>query len=226
MINLLPQAKITNLYINIHSHFPAKENEWALQNLAGNFDQQNLPPQFSAGLHPWYIDKNYESQLEQLKQLSRHPALLAIGETGLDKLCNTDFTLQQQLFQQQVMLANQVSKPLIIHCVKSFDEVLELLQRSSNKVPVLFHGFNKSGELALQLTRKGYYLAFGSSLRKAHIASYLPQLPLQQVLFETDDDPIPVQSIYELATTALHISMDELSLQIQKNAEAFLGKKL
>lgn len=222
IINLLIQAKIRNLYINFHSHFPARESEWVLQNISTNFDQPNLPLQFSAGLHPWYLEEDLEPQLTQLQKLSTHPHLMAIGECGLDKICNTNFSLQQEAFRQQVSLANEINKPLIIHCVRAYDEVLAILNDLNNKVPVIFHGFNKSAELASQLVKKGYYLSFGKDLSKEHVQSYFLHLPLTSLLLETDDAEISIKELYTIASRLRNISVDELSLQLQKNTEKIL----
>ena len=86
--------------------------------------------------------------LSALKIFSKTDSVLAIGECGLDKACDTNFKLQQQVFTTQVNWANEIKKPLIIHCVRAYGEVLSLLQKNNNKVPVIFHGFNKNGAVA------------------------------------------------------------------------------
>ncbi len=214
------------MYINIHSHFSPVENEWTLQSIYRDFDRDMRPGFFSAGLHPWYLQRDYKEDMEKLWLLSASGAMLAFGECGLDKLCNTGFARQQTAFEQQVVYANARNKPLIIHCVRAYKEVLYTLEKSGNKVPVVFHGFNKSRELALQLTGKGYYLSFGKQIQKPAIQEYLPALPLAQIFFETDDAAIPVRNVYEWASAALGISTDDLVLQIKKNAENIFSIKL
>lgn len=213
------------MYINIHSHFSAVNDEWVLQNFYKDFDKE-LPPLFSAGLHPWYLQNDPENDLEKLKQLAARPGLLAIGECGLDKVCSTEFTLQQSAFEQQVLLANTSNKPLIIHCVKAHQEVLAILARLNNQVPVVFHGFNRSKELALQITGKGHYVSFGKDIQKTAVQEYLSMLPLSQLCFETDDAAIPIETVYQLAASALNISVDGLSLQVKKNTEKILAIQL
>ncbi len=214
------------MYINIHSHYPAVKNEWVLQSISNNFERRGLPKYFSGGLHPWYLEKEFISEYNKLQSLVHSPHLLAIGECGLDKVCSTDFHLQVSALERQVLLANEFQKPLIIHCVKAYEEVVNILHKCDNQVPVVFHGFNKSKELALQLTGKGFYLSFGVSLQKSIVSLYLSGLPLSNICFETDDSDVSIESIYALASENLKISLDELISQVQKNVETILSVKL
>ncbi len=209
------------MFINIHTHQPVSANETAIANFYENFERVTVKGLFSIGLHPCFPA---HAGLEKVKQWSTHPAVIAIGECGLDKICTTDFLLQQKIFEQQVQLAKSLQKPLIIHCVKAWDEVLKILQAC--KVPVVFHGFNKSKELALQLTAKGYYISFGKALEQDRIKQILPMLPAQHILLETDMAEMPISTIYEWAAAAMAIDLNSLSLQIEKNAVAVFGNKI
>jgi TatD DNase family protein len=214
------------LYINIHSHLPKENTEWVLQSIYSGFERWVLPPFFSAGLHPWFLKPDFEQDMDQLQQLCGHPGLLAIGECGLDKLSNTDFDLQEIAFRKQIELANNSRKALIIHCVRAYDEVHAMLKAANNTMPVVFHGFNKSRELALQLIQWGYYLSFGTAVEKENITQYIHHLPIDRICFETDDASIAVKTIYEIVAPVLDISLEDLCLQIQKNVEQILAIKL
>ncbi|MFN8250741.1 MAG: TatD family hydrolase [Ferruginibacter sp.] len=209
--------------IDIHTHKDAISGYRAILNRYNRFDELSSDGFFSAGLHPWYINPdNWQSQFRLLEAAVQKPTILAIGECGLDKLCHTNFDLQQTVFKKQVMLANTVHKPLIIHCVKAYDEVLHILQQA--KTPVIFHGFNKNAVLAQQLTSKGYYLSFGQALEQQRNRDVLKQLPLNKILLETDDAPVEIAAIYSLAAAALEIDINTLSLQLQKNAAGVFGR--
>ena len=108
--------------------------------------------------------------------------VVAVGEAGLDKVCTTDFVLQQTVFSAHIQLANELQKPLIVHCVRAHAEAMQLLKKNKVKVPVLFHGFTKSKELALQLMAQGYYLSFGHGLMKNNLRTVFAALPLDQLL--------------------------------------------
>lgn len=206
------------MLINIHTHQRLTSSVCILS-LYEQFERSKEQGFYSIGLHPCYLSK---SSLDDVKQWAIYEQVLAIGECGLDKVCSTDFALQQQLFYRQVLLANELQKPLIIHCVRAFDELLHIVKHAT--VPVVFHGFNKSKELAMQITGKGYYLSFGKALKQEKMKEVLRSVPLQQVFLETDMVELNIEHIYELASTALAIELNSLSLQLQKNAVTVFGE--
>lgn len=215
------------MFINIHSHNPKVLQGFVIQSLYAQYQMVNTAGNYSVGLHPWYI--NAQTAVDELPLLQQYAAaknVLAIGECGLDKVCATDFALQQQLFAAQIALANQLQKPLIIHCVRAYEEVMQLLQQQHNAVPVIFHGFNKNGILAQQLISKGYYLSFGKAVLQNAMQDVLRALPAEKIFFETDDSDCSIEHIYTAASKALQIDINSLSLQIQKNAAAVFGPAL
>ena len=207
------------VYINIHRHGIAADNEFGIENIYKIWEAAPTG-YYSAGLHPWYIkQENWKQDFNKLESLAPDACLLAIGECGLDKVCATSFELQEKVFAAQIDLANRINKPLIVHCVRAFAEVLILLNKHNNKVPVIFHGFNKSRELAEQLVAKGFYLSYGKALQKPAIQPIFSTLPLTQIFLETDDATIAIESIYNWAAEARSISTEELSLQLQQNLQ-------
>lgn len=152
--------------------------------------------------------------------------MLAIGECGLDKVTTTPFDLQQQVFIQQIQWASQIQKPLIIHCVRAYDEVLQLLKAYQPGVPVIFHGFNKSVQLAQQVIHAAHYLSFGEALQKENIQKTFGELPIEKLFLETDDSDLSIKEIYQLAAKARSISEESLSLQLQKNIVRVFGTDL
>ncbi|MFY7878453.1 MAG: TatD family hydrolase [Lacibacter sp.] len=211
-------------YINIHSHSKAIGREWVLQNLHSGFEDLTPDKCYSVGLHPWFIhEEALPEQLRVLEEAATRPQVKAIGECGLDRLCNTPMSLQKDAFHEQILLAIHYKKPLIVHCVRALDETIRELDRTQFAFPVLFHGFAGSSTRALQLTQKGYYLSFGKQLLQSRMQQMLSELPKEQWLLETDDHSIPIERLYEIAAKSLNIPEDVLSLQIQKNATSFLG---
>lgn len=203
-------------YINIHTHQPPQQHELAIQNRYHHFEKVEQQGHYSIGLHPWYIHDHWQKEFDQLEHFASHAHVKAIGECGLDKVCTTDFSLQQEVFQLHIQLANAINKPLIIHCVKAYEEVL--LQLKQAQVPALFHGFNKSKELALQIINAGHYISFGKALLQPHMHEVLKAVPLTNLFLETDDAAITIASIYQRAAQVFSIDEDSLSLQLQQNA--------
>ncbi|MGB3007200.1 MAG: TatD family hydrolase [Chitinophagaceae bacterium] len=211
------------MYINIHTHQTAAAHEWTIQNLYKNFQLITEPGRYSIGLHPWYIDENWLAQMDELKEWCKHSNIIAIGECGLDKICKTDFFLQLEVFGAKVQLANTINKPLIIHCVRAWEEVFQLLEQQKNKVPVIFHGFNKNLLLAQKIISRGYYLSFGKSLQKDVVKRVLTSLPINKIFLETDDKAISILKIYEMAAQAFSVDVNSLVLQMEKNAAIVFG---
>ena len=209
------------MFINIKTHHNAIADEVIIKDLYQDFDtvESETHLNFAVGLHPWFIDEsNWEHEITELKKICELPNVKAIGECGLDKICKTDFEFQQLVFTEQINLANQIKKPLLIHCVRAFAEVTTLLKQNKNKVPVVFHGFIKSISQAKQLVGQGYYLSFGKGIQHERIQNVIAAMPIEKIFFETDDLQMPIQSVYELAAAALQIDTELLCLQIQKNA--------
>ena len=209
------------LYIDIHTH--QQKQAASIINCSGNFSELPKSGFYSAGIHPWYITAETERDWIELTETTKQTNVLAIGECGLDKVCKIDFALQQQYFIQQIQLANNINKPLIIHCVRAYNEVLQILQQFKVQVPVVFHGFNKNKTLAQQLIDKDYYLSFGKHLFTANVAETFKALPLTQVFLETDDSEVEIEDIYKAAASIKNIDIVELTKQLTKNAKHVFG---
>lgn len=214
------------MFIDIHTHQPGHQGI-AIRNVSENYAIPNGVEPVSMGIHPWKIDiAQWEMQLSSLKEYSTVSGVKAIGECGLDKNIPIDLSLQSSIFREQVRWAALLQKPLIIHCVRAWEEVFSLLREEQFDCPVVFHGFNKSAALANRISTLGYYLSFGNALQKESIAAILQHTAADRFLLETDDGPLSISEIYALAAKARGIDMNSLSLQIQKNANAVFGALL
>lgn len=170
---------------------------------------------FSVGIHPWDVDvENLEAQLQQVDQLASHPQVALLGECGLDKLRGPSLPLQERAFTAQLKLANRHHKPVIIHCVKAFDELIRIRKETRPSVPMIIHGYRSSPELARQLTRQGFLLSFGTALwnPQSQGATTIQQLLDEEIPFflETDDSDIPIEEIYARTAYLLKIRVDQL----------------
>ncbi|MEJ5054638.1 TatD family hydrolase [Sphingobacterium sp. MYb382] len=204
--------------VNIHTHH-IKENtaaEFSLPNIIVSKNYLITQP-CSLGIHPWYIDTAYEAQLDVLYEHGRKTQVLAIGECGLDKLCDTEWHMQVLLFERQIALANQLKKPLIIHCVRAYQECLQLLRQHKVSVPVMFHGFEKNVALAQQIVREGYYLSMGTALLHGKKDELVHELPLDRIFLETDNQSCKIESIYDYVATTKNMERSELAQQLYSN---------
>ena len=204
-------------YIDIHTHRKENsENIFSLRNLSPE-DFIQLPGDgknyFSTGIHPWHIDSTIEEKINSLRQIASNPSILAIGETGLDKLCNVDFNVQKEIFNYQISIAKEVKKPLIIHCVKAYNEIQQMLKEAQPNIPVIFHGFRGKPLLAKELTKAGFYLSFGNLFNDES----LEITPLDRFFLETDDNDIGIEKIYKIAAEVKGVSIKNLIEIISEN---------
>lgn len=211
-------------YFDIHTHKETSgDNTTAIINRHERFDDLDKQKMYSLGVHPWYIT-DAPGQLRLLEQYMLLPNVMAIGECGLDKICDTDFHLQEKVFRRQVMLAEQIRKPLIIHCVKAFPEVLDILKETT--VPVVFHGFNKRQTIAVTILQRGYYLSFGRHLLNINssAAATFASVPPESFLLETDTGAENITAIYKAAVGIRKTGEDAIILQAQNNFKKVFGK--
>jgi TatD DNase family protein len=165
-----------------------------------HFDKLYPQSNYSTGIHPWYIDAaNSNWQLDRMKIASQASNVLAIGECGLDRLCSVDFRLQEKVFIEQIAWANEIAKPLIIHCVKAHREALALLKEHNRTVPVIFHGFNNNEDIASSIIQSRCYLSFGKSLFNPNLEKVFAGIFNERLFLETDDSDHTIESIYAQA---------------------------
>lgn len=211
------------MYFDCHTHHPVPEAVKGIRSLYQDFDRLHTPGFYSIGLHPWYIPDDPFAIIQKIDALAVSSQVVAIGETGLDKLCNTDWVLQVQVFREQIRLAKRRNKPLIIHCVRAFQEIQSVLREEEVSVPVIFHGFNKSLAIARELISQGYYLSFGKSLEKQSMQAVFTAVPAKQVFLETDDADIEIGDVYRMAAAVLQIDPGQLEEQLNQNALHVFG---
>ena len=206
-------------YCNIHTHRPAEKTiEIGIHNLYEGFDKMEPDAYYSIGLHPWYLE-NHEHDFLLVKAHASKRNVLAIGECGLDRLAKTDMQLQIEVFIKHIILANHLDKPLVIHCVRAFDELLAVFDEYHPGVPVIFHGFNKSWTMAEKLISRGYYLSFGAALLNegSPAAEVLFNVPQDRFVLETDEANYPISEVYKVAAQIRKTPLDTIILQVRQN---------
>lgn len=169
---------------------------------------------FSMGIHPWYAtDKEEPYAWERMQEIVNEPSILAIGEVGLDKVRGGDIPTQIAVFRKQQELAEMLGKPLIIHCVRAFNEIIELKKDAKPKSPWIIHGFRGNVNIADQLLKNDFYLSFGE---KYAIESLL-HTPLTRIFLETDTSELDINFLYEKIAVDLKMPVNEFRIQIENN---------
>lgn len=173
---------------------------------------------YSAGIHPKDIQpQNIDNQIEWLKSVINENCF-AIGECGLDGIISVDIKLQEDVFLKQIKLANEIRKPLIIHCVRKFYEVISFRKKSEQAM--IIHGFNKKQSIADDLLKNNFYLSFGKAvLYNLSLQNTLKTVPLDKLFLETDNDDFSIENLYQKVAEIKKISMEQLNNQIVENLE-------
>lgn len=179
----------------------------------------------SAGLHPWYIDDNWQLQMERLRALISGNLVNAIGETGLDTLRGPSLELQTRIFETHIAWAKEWKKPLILHVVRTHQAIRELLRKHHFTGPVIFHGFRSSWAVAKPLVEEGYFLSFGSAVLQpaASLLETLTSVPLSQLLIETDDAQTPIKEILKAVALHKQIPEEKLLRHLSEKFHSFFG---
>jgi len=183
-------------------------------------------PQYSIGIHPWYIDENrLATDLATIETKLQLPECLALGECGLDKRIDIPMALQIAVFEQQIALAEQYQKPLILHLVAAYDELIEIKKRLNISVPVILHGFSKNVQVAQQMLDHGFYLSFGKYLlRNPELKTVFQSVPNDRFFLETDTIEETLEEVYSRASEYKGMTIEALHQQIAANYEKVFFK--
>lgn len=170
----------------------------------------------SCGIHPWYI-YNVREQMEELRRRLSAPETVAIGEAGLDKLAESPMDIQKEVFLAQAFLAEETRKPLIIHCVRAWQELIACRKEVRPDMPWVIHGFRGNGELAAQLIHLGFYLSFGDRFNPSAVRAAWPD----SLFLETDDKPVDIRLVYQGVAESLRVPERDVLAQIARNFSLF-----
>lgn len=206
-------------YFNFHTHqFTNQSNILELVNqYPKDFDAEI--PFYSIGIHPWYIDESrIDEDLKIIEEKLQTQNCLAIGECGLDKRIEVPFDLQVSVFEKQLELAEKYRKPVVIHCVAAYQEVMAIKKKRKVTVPLIIHGFSKNNQLAEQLIAADFFLSFGKYLLKnPDLKSVFQNVPNDRFFLETDTIEESIQQVYELASEYKELNLIELEEVISSN---------
>jgi TatD DNase family protein len=206
-------------YFNLHTH--SFSNQGDVVELVSQYPQEftDAFPNYSIGIHPWFIEEDrIEADLAIIESKLKEPNCLAVGECGLDKRIEISFELQQTVFERQLLLAEQYQKPVVIHCVAAFQELIAIKMRLKISVPFLIHGFSKNEQVANELVANGCYISFGKYLlRLPQLESVFRAMPNDRFFLETDTDEQTIQEVYALAAQYKGLSVAQIKELVNTN---------
>jgi len=194
-------------------------------------DPRQFNPQpglfYSVGYHPWAeLSSLTDADYALLAQCANHPQVLAVGETGIDRLRGCDMTAQRQAFVRHVRLAASLHKPLIVHSVRATQDVLALWRTVPEAVggtaPMIIHGMRGKPTVAQTLLSAGCYLSYGLHFNAAALAA----TPLDHLFIETDDAPDDggIQAVAQQVAESLGITANHLLDIVAANAHCLFSQ--
>lgn len=199
-------------FFNLHTHQFSNQSE--VLELVNQYPWQfdTTIPAYSIGIHPWYIkEERLVQDLQIIEDKLQSKACLALGECGLDKRIEIPFSLQIAVFEKQIALAEKHQKPLVLHCVAAFQEVIEIKNRLQITVPMVIHGFSKNEQTAKQLLNNGFYLSFGKYLlRNPELKAVFQSIPNNRFFLETDTVQESIHEVYALAASYKNCNLIDL----------------
>ena len=208
-------------FFNFHTH--QYTNQPNILELVNQYPQEfdDLIPFYSIGIHPWYItEKRIDEDLKIIEEKLQNQNCLAIGECGLDKRIDTPLELQTLVFEEQLALAEKYTKPVVIHCVAAFQEVIAIKKKMKISVPMIIHGFSKNSQIANQLIKEGFYISFGKYLLKnPKLKTVFQDVPNDRFLLETDTIDENIKAVYDVALKYKDLTEKELKVIISSNFE-------
>ena len=216
-------------FYNLHTHsFTNNPNTLELVNqYPWEFDV--AIPQYSIGIHPWHInEERLASDLKMIEEKLQLKECLALGECGLDKRIEISMAFEIEVFEKQIALAEKYQKPLVLHLVAAFDELIEIKKRLKIRVPIIIHGFSKNEQLAKQLLENGFYLSFGKYLLRSRsfgteLKEVFQAVPNDRFFLETDMIEETLEEVYALAAEYKGMTLEEMRLQVEANWKNVFG---
>lgn len=204
---------------NLHTHsYSGSSNIVEVVNVYP-YEEISDIPYFSTGIHPWYIDEEkIEEHISIIEARLQMHNCLALGECGLDKRIEIPIGLQMRIFEKQLLLAIKYQKPVILHLVAAFQELIEIKNRLQPDVPMIIHGFSKNAQVAKQLLDNGFYLSFGKYLlRNPELSEVFAGVPEDRFFLETDTIEEGLEQVYEKAALARNMSIQEIENIVSNN---------
>ena len=194
----------------------------------------------TVGIHPNHATEINDSDLEEIRVLSSHPRVRAIGEIGLDYYYDkTEKEKQKHVFAYQIDMARSLKLPFVIHCRNACGDCLDILRSEYKGDGALMHCFSESTETARIVLNMGLYIAIGGTVtfkNNVRTVDAVKYIPLDRLVIETDSpylSPVPhrgernnsiyVRHVAEKIAEIKGISYEEVVEATTSNAKKFFS---
>lgn len=196
------------------------------------------------GLHPHDAKDWNDNSIELVQDALKHRSMVAIGECGLDYFYNhSEPQIQKEVFRQQVRLARQLKKPLIIHTRDAWDETFEILHSEGRgELTGVFHCFTGGPAQMPEIEKLDFYVSFSGILtfkKAAEIQAAASMVSRERIMVETDspylapegkrgkrNEPSFVWITAEKLAALRQTDIDDIAIQTSENARRLFGLPL
>lgn len=195
----------------------------------------------AAGIHPSDVkDTDEDSYLSEIRNLALKPGMVAIGEIGLDYYWDKSFVeKQKRFFHEQIKLAIQLKKPVIIHNRNSDDDLIDILNKyKGSGLTGVFHCFSGDRSFLEKALATGFYISLAGPLtfKNSKLKDLIPYLPLSRLLTETDspflsphpmrgkrNEPAYVTYVIKYLAELYHVTEDDINRNVTFNTWKLFG---
>ena len=205
--------------VDFHTH-----RQDAVQALI-SVDPRHFDPQpglwYSVGFHPWHgVEHLTDNDYDLLERCASHPQVLAVGETGMDRLRGPELEVQRQAFIRHLQLAQELGKPVVAHCVRTAQNLLAARHHADlDDVTLIIHGMRGNAHVARTLIDAGCYLSYGIRYNPEALRA----TPLERLLIETDDGPEAITDVATTVAADLGLTTDDLMVRVITTAQRILS---
>ncbi len=209
------------MFVDIHTHV---DNQSVIK-IVDNFSEKIL---MTWGIHPWDISNDTKQMVVEDFSIPLRfgrnddhdlASITAIGEVGLDKVHKETFKKQVEVFEEMIRLSESYRKPMIIHCVRAYSEIIEMRKKTKATMPWVIHGFNSSVETMRQLLRYDMYISLGEILyrNENQAVKILNDIPVERLFLETDVSGRDIKDVYYKAAALMGCEVEFLCNKIFEN---------
>ncbi|MBR1543978.1 MAG: TatD family hydrolase [Muribaculaceae bacterium] len=210
------------MILDIHTHNPKAADAVVSIDIAAIADTLSETGIFSVGVHPWRAAECGEEQVALLERLAERPQVVAIGETGLDGLRGGPLEVQERWLVRHAEVSERLGKPLVLHMVRTSQQIIALHRRLKPQVAWVIHGFRGNANVAHALIKEGLYLSVGERFN----ADALCEIPPERLLVETDESELTIDQVIKRVASSLGLPPDVITETAGTNARRlFCGLK-
>lgn len=208
------------MLLDIHTHHQPNVLSEAIQNISFKEFQVQKGGYYSVGIHPWDVTPDWEKDFDILRKIATDEQVIAIGEAGMDRFVTDNIMLQKAAFEKQIALSEELRLPLIIHCVKCYNELIQLKRDLHPKQPWIVHGFRNNPFIAERLLSEDMYISFGDRYQP----TVVQMVPDEKLFVETDESENDIRFIIKSIADVKGKCSDDFTRQINANVQGVFFK--